>query len=224
MIIEDDMVLGYLVDEVWLWRLAKKFGYIGTPNPAYLALYQEECHTRLMQCHEIRATIKLGRRIIEKVKIRGLRILPVYISNSQIGLCWSLPYSMHPEGRSAKKTAQLEFFKQVICEEDEPKWWASTNGDVPRAMQDVTEPREDYWRMTLQSLPGWIGSSEGFPRVEDAPVTRNERGIRIEPPPFIFIKKRDESDVETEKPSSPPPPTDDSEVDDCDMEDGEAED
>ena len=157
-----DRVLGYLVDEVWLRRLAKKFGYIGTPNPAYLALYQEECHTRLMQCHEIRATIKLGRRIIEKVKIRGLRILPVYISNSQIGLCWSLPYSMHPEGRSTKKTAQLEFFKQVICEEDEPKWWASTNGDVPRAMQDVTEPREDYWRMTLQSLPGWTGSSEGF--------------------------------------------------------------
>ena len=55
-------------------------------------------------------------------------------------------------------------------------------------------------------------------RVEDAPVTRNERGIRIEPPPFIFIKKRDhESDVETERASSPPASTNNSEVDECDM-------
>ena len=62
-------------------------------------------------------------------------------------------------------------------------------------------------------------------RVEDAPVTRNDRGIRIEPPPFIFIKKRDhESDVETERPSSPPPSTDNSEVDECDMEERGAED
>ena len=157
-----DRVLGYLVDEVWLRRLAKKFGYIGDPNPAYLALYQEECHSELMQYHEFEATMALGRRIIEKVKIRGLRILPVYISNCQSCLCWSLPFSMRPEGRSAKKTARLEFFKTVICEEEEPQWWASTDGDVPRAMRHMSEPREDHWRLTLQSLPGWDEESVDF--------------------------------------------------------------
>ena len=162
MIIGEDRVLGYLVDEIWLWNLAKKFGYIGDPNPAYLALYQEECHSELMQYHEFEATMALGRRIIEKVKIRGLRILPVYISNCQSCLCWSLPFSMRPEGRSARKTARLEFFKTVICEEEEPQWWASTDGDVPRAMRHMSEPREDHWRLTLQSLPGWDGESVDF--------------------------------------------------------------
>ena len=159
---DENMVLGYLVDEIWMWKLAKKLRYIGTPNPAYLVLYKEECHTRLIQYHEFDAMIALGRRIIEKVKIRGLRMVSVYISNSESCLCWSLPYSMHPEGRSAKKTAQLEFFKQVISEEDEPKWWPSTDGDVPQSMQHVNEPREDYWRMTLESLPEWAGRCEGF--------------------------------------------------------------
>ena len=67
-----------------------------------------------------------------------------------------------PRRPISKKTAQLEFFKQVISEEDEPKWWPSTDGDVPQSMQHVNEPREDYWRMTLESLPEWAGRCEGF--------------------------------------------------------------
>ena len=48
MMIVDDMVLGYLVDEPWLWELAISLKIIGKPNPAELALYPESIHRQLI--------------------------------------------------------------------------------------------------------------------------------------------------------------------------------
>ena len=152
---DDEMVLGYLADEIWLRDLARHANVIGKPNPARLALYPESIHRRFIQHHEFSALCLIGRRLIEKLDIFGLMMRPVWISNSESCLCWSFPYSMHPSNRSPQDNACLAYFKEVTGLEGELQWWPSLDGDVPPEMQDMDEPREDYWQMSICSQPGY---------------------------------------------------------------------
>ena len=153
--IVDDMVLGYLVDEPWLRELAIWLRIIGKPNLAELALYPKSIHRQLIRFNEFEAARSVGKRLIEKLGIPGLRMSPVWISNSKSCLCWSLPYSMHPSERLEEDTARLEHFKEAVGAEGEPIWWPSTDGDVPPIMRKVSKPCADYWAMLINLLPGW---------------------------------------------------------------------
>ena len=47
----------------------------------------------------------------------------------------------------------LERFKDLIGAKGEPSFWGSTDGDVPKSMQDQVKLRKEHWEMALNSLP-----------------------------------------------------------------------
>lgn len=146
------LVLGYLVNEIWLRDYAKQHQYYGDLDPETLALYHESTYPILIRSEEMDGMYEAGCDLIVRCGMRAT-LKPVWISNSTSCFCWCIARSFHPNMWTPEEAVLLERFKDLIGAKGEPSFWGSTDGDVPKSMQDQVKLRKEHWEMALNSLP-----------------------------------------------------------------------
>ena len=146
---------GLLMNECWMLEEGIKRGLVEYDPETYK--YTREGLNSLSAMQE---------QIIYESGIPGLHVGCVWVGDGLTILSWVLPKSWRGP-RSAKIDEQLKKFCELahITFHQKPRWWASTDGDMPPILKGVTQVRGEiaamqvessrYWQPMPQHMPGY---------------------------------------------------------------------
>ena len=146
---------GFLMNERWMLEEGIERGLVKYDPETYK-------YTR----EGMNSIAAMRRRIIHESGIPGLHVNSVWVGDGLAILSWVLPNSWKGP-RTAEADEQLKKFCELahITFNQKPRWWASTDGDIPPILKGVTQvcgeiaamqvESSRYWQPMPQRMPGY---------------------------------------------------------------------